>query len=123
MLRDGARFSAFKKISQEFRHDTQPADSYYKRCIELFGKNNFHRLFGELIVLLPDVRKQNELLAAHEKYVKYSKGAIPKKSNHNGGSTGVWIVGDETMGQHLVVCPSCQQVLAQKDGAEHMSNH
>lgn len=129
---DQSRFSAFKKISNEFRKGATRADDYYKKCVELFGKVGFGKVFLELIVLLPDIKKQNELLAAHEKFVKYSKGAIPKGSNassreaNNGQNSKVWNLKSSTAGdwnQELLVCPTCQQVLAKKDGAEHVAAH
>ena len=128
--RDQQKFSAFKKISDEFRKGDIRAEDYYKKCLELFdSRTSFHKIFLELIALLPNVRKQNELLAAHEKNLRLTRGAIPKRtrSDHhhsNSSSTGVWIVRTGTsIEDGLLVCPKCQQVLAKKDGPEHMSSH
>jgi hypothetical protein len=120
LLRDSGRFGSFKRVSNDFRQGEVRGDEYYKRCLELFGKNQFHKIFPELITLLPDIRKQNELLAAHERHVKYSKGAIPKKGG--GGQGGVWVIQGQG-NQDLLVCPNCSQVLAKKDGADHMTAH
>lgn len=129
--RDQQKFSAFKKISDEFRRGDIRAEDYYKKCLELFdSRTSFHKIFLELIALLPNVRKQNELLAAHEKNLRLTRGAIPKRTrsdhhhSNSTSSTGVWIVRTGTsIEDGLLVCPKCQQVLAKKDGPEHMSSH
>lgn len=128
ILRDHAKFSAFKRISNEFRRGETKADEYYKKCIELFGRTNFNKIFGQLITLLPNVRKQNELLSAHEKSLKVNKGAVTSSRNQNrqnSSAPGVWIINETrtTYDQGILVCPVCQQVLAIRDGAEHMSCH
>lgn len=127
--RDQQKFGAFKKISDEFRKGDIRAEDYYKKCLELFdSRTSFHKIFLELIALLPNVKKQNELLAAHEKDLRLSRGAIPKRTradhHSNTASTGVWILKPGTsIEDGLLVCPKCQQVLAKKDGPEHMSSH
>lgn len=40
------------------------AAQYYKSCRDLLGEN-FEKIFNELLVLLPDTAKQQELLLAH----------------------------------------------------------
>lgn len=127
--RDQQKFSAFKKISDEFRKGDIRAEDYYKKCLELFdSRTSFHKIFLELIALLPNVKKQNELLAAHEKSLRLTRGAIPKRTraeHHSSSSnSGVWILRTGTsIEDGLLVCPKCQQVLAKKDGPEHMSSH
>lgn len=127
--RDQQKFSAFKKISDEFRMGDIRAEDYYKKCLELFdSRTSFHKIFLELIALLPNVKKQNELLAAHEKSLRLTRGAIPKRTraDHHSSSSnsGVWILKTGTsIEDGLLVCPICQQVLAKKDGPEHMSSH
>jgi hypothetical protein len=129
ILQDSSKFSAFKKVSNDFRRGETRGDEYYKKCIELFGRNNFGKIFSELITLLPNVRKQNELLSAHEKSVKMSQTAVSKTGHHHrndssSSSSGVWIINNASFTeQGLLVCPSCQQVLAKRDGPEHMSLH
>ena len=121
--RDQQKFSAFKKISDEFRKGDIRAEDYYKKCLELFdSRTSFHKIFLELITLLPNVKKQNELLAAHEKNLRLTRGAIPKRtradhSNSSGSNSGVWILKTgSSIEDGLLVCPKCQQVLAKKDG-------
>ena len=127
ILQDHVKFSAFKKVSNDFRRGETRGDEYYKKCIELFGRSNFGKIFGELITLLPNVKKQNELLTAHEKSVKMSQGVKNSNASSSSGMTGnngVWIINNTSfIEQGLLVCPTCQQVLARKDGPEHMSLH
>lgn len=128
ILQDPSKFSAFKKVSNDFRRGETRGDEYYKKCIELFGRNNFGKIFSELITLLPNVKKQNELLSAHERSLKVSQGAVPKTTHHRNdvasSTTGVWIINNSSFTeQGLLVCPTCQQVLAKRDGHEHMLLH
>lgn len=149
LLKDQQKFSAFKRVSNDFKKDEMKGDEYYKRCIDLFGRQNLDKIFIDLITLLPNIKKQNELLSAHEKSIRAAKGAIPKNLTsastpnilgRNGASSstsssstcssnpqsGVWILNassESSCNSGILVCPRCQQVLAKKDGPEHISNH
>lgn len=107
VLKDNEKFNSFQNYSREFRQDSITTSDYYRKCLELFG-SNLKSIFSELLVLLPDIRKQNQLLLEYE---KSSKGAIPKKSAWNAKTS------------EFAVCSSCRQVLAQQDTIEHMSIH
>ncbi|KAB0401468.1 hypothetical protein E2I00_009252, partial [Balaenoptera physalus] len=61
---DEACFSKFKSHSGQFRQGVISAAQYYKSCRDLLGEN-FQKIFNELLVLLPDTAKQQELLSAH----------------------------------------------------------
>jgi hypothetical protein len=39
---------------------------YYSQCEKLIGKEHFDNIFPELLVLLPDIDKQQELLATYK---------------------------------------------------------
>ncbi|RWS27247.1 oxoglutarate/malate carrier protein-like protein [Leptotrombidium deliense] len=88
------KFDFFKQISKEFRQGDISGDDYWKKCLNLFGKSNFSKIFGELLVLLPDIQKQNELLSLYENFQKQTKGAIPKRMN---SADGLWIVKPDQM--------------------------
>jgi hypothetical protein len=62
---------------------------------------------------LPDIQKQNELLAAQQNELKNAKGAIPKGSK---------IITDFNSNE-FIICPKCKQVLIIKDQINHMSLH
>ncbi|RWS07991.1 zinc finger protein 598-like isoform X3 [Dinothrombium tinctorium] len=105
------KFDFFKQISKEFRQGDISGEEYWKKCLSLFGKNNFSKIFGELLVLLPDIKKQNELLSLYENYQKQLKGAIPKRHSYDG----LWVVKPDNA-VNFLVCPTCRQILALKDG-------
>lgn len=143
LLKDQQKFSAFKRVSNDFRKDEMKGDEYYKKCIDLFGRNNLDKIFIDLITLLPNIKKQNELLSAHEKSLRLAKGSAGCKnvfasapnllgrncSSTSGSSTpqsGVWVLNasaESSSNSNILVCPKCQQVLAKKDGPEHISHH
>ena len=63
------------------------------------GIEVFERIFPELLALLPDITKQRELLAAHNRLTKNKK-----------------IEGLES-------CSSCGQILRSQDLSSHMVSH
>ncbi|CAK9828233.1 E3 ubiquitin-protein ligase ZNF598 [Anthophora retusa] len=89
----------FRYISGLFRQGTCNAQKYYTHCREVMGLSAFENVFPELLVLLPDIEKQQELFKVHKK------------------ESGNKIKG-------LEICATCGQVL--KNGSDfrtHMSNH
>uniref|UniRef100_A0A8I3P283 Zinc finger protein 598, E3 ubiquitin ligase n=1 Tax=Canis lupus familiaris TaxID=9615 RepID=A0A8I3P283_CANLF len=82
---DEARFGQFKSHSGEFRQGMISAAQYYKSCRDLLGEN-FQKIFNELLVLLPDTAKQQELLSAHTHFRGQERppGTKAKKSKKRG---------------------------------------
>lgn len=111
VLSDRSKFLLFKEASKQFRQSFMTGDQYYSKCLEIFGRKNFSTIFGELLVLLPDIGKQNELLSAQRTELKSSKGAIPKGFKPFNDSN------------EFFVCHQCRQVLVPKDQSHHMSVH
>ena len=62
---DKSKFDEFKALSGKFRKSACTATEYYAHCCELFG-SNFSQVFSELVDLLPDPERKNELLIAHQ---------------------------------------------------------
>uniref|UniRef100_A0A8D1X4S7 RING-type E3 ubiquitin transferase n=1 Tax=Sus scrofa TaxID=9823 RepID=A0A8D1X4S7_PIG len=116
---DEARFSKFKSHSGEFRQGVISAAQYYKSCRDLLGEN-FQKIFNELLVLLPDTAKQQELLSAHTDFRGRERppGAKAKKSKK-----GAWQASTQPAGLDCCVCPTCQQVLAHGDVSSHQALH
>lgn len=116
---DEARFSKFKNHSGEFRQGMVSAAQYYKSCRDLLGEN-FQKIFNELLVLLPDTAKQQELLSAHADFRSRERppGAKSKKSKKS-----AWQASTQQAGLDCCVCPTCQQVLAQGDVSSHQALH
>lgn len=103
-------FTKFKSLSGTFRQGALTADEYFARCVELFGsEKEFCVIFPELLFLLPDIPKQQQLMAtfnAHRRAQATTSGALPKVS-----------------GVQLLVCATCQQVLSAEDFRSHRTLH
>lgn len=108
------RFKEFDQVSRAFFNDDISPNHYYSKCCDMF-RNKLNQVLLDLIVLLPDIRKQKHLLSAHETSVKQKKGVILKKA-------GVWEIKSDSE-LDFVVCPMCGQVLNKKDGPDHITTH
>ncbi|MBN3275905.1 ZN598 ligase, partial [Polyodon spathula] len=116
LLDEESKFNQFKTFSGQFRQGHMSAVQYHQSCRELLGEN-FKRIFNELLVLLPDTSKQQELLAAHNQCQASNK---PKKNKKN-----AWQTGGNNNSSELDcrICPFCRQVLTEKDFITHKSQH
>lgn len=115
---DESKFNKFKTHSGQFRQGLISAAQYYKSCRELLGEN-FKKIFKELLVLLPDTAKQQELLSAHNDFrIKEKQSSNkPKKNKKN-----VWQT-DSPADLDCYICPTCRQVLTQQDVVTHKALH
>ncbi|KAG9349788.1 hypothetical protein JZ751_026141 [Albula glossodonta] len=118
---DESKFNEFKTYSGQFRQGVISAAQYHRSCRELLG-DNFRKVFNELLVLLPDKDKQQELLAAHGDYKVLEKqsGSKPKKNKKNAWQTGS---NNSNLELDCQICPTCRQVVAQKDFSAHKTLH
>ncbi|XP_053327495.1 E3 ubiquitin-protein ligase ZNF598 [Spea bombifrons] len=116
---DESKFNEFKSHSGKFRQGLITASEYYKSCRQLLGEN-FNVIFNELLVLLPDTSKQQELLSAHRDYRQEDK-PISNKSKKN--KKGAWKTDSNASDQDYSTCPSCGQVLAPRDVTYHKTLH
>ena len=48
----------FKDISGQFRAGKLSSSSYFSQCRELVASHKFNKFFPELLILLPDIKKQ-----------------------------------------------------------------
>ncbi|XP_010189466.1 PREDICTED: zinc finger protein 598, partial [Mesitornis unicolor] len=115
---DESKFNKFKTHSGQFRQGLISAAQYYKSCRELLGEN-FKKIFNELLVLLPDTVKQQELLSAHNDFRIREKQSSnkPKKNKKNAWQT------DSSSDLDCCICPTCKQVLTQQDVVTHKALH
>lgn len=93
------KIKEFRYVSGLFREGTCDAQEYYTHCREVMGVNAFENVFPELLALLPDIVKQQELFKVYKKEVC--------------GKT-----------KGLEMCATCGQIL--KNGTDfktHMSSH
>ncbi|XP_070579898.1 E3 ubiquitin-protein ligase ZNF598-like [Ptychodera flava] len=125
------KFEEFKTLSGNYRRGKLQGHEYYTQCKELLGQNNFSKIFSELVALLPDRERQQELLRIHndfkvkekeekhtQKYpdvLKISNGS--KKSKPNSGNP--WNVESS----QCLTCPNCRQVVLTKDYNKHIASH
>lgn len=116
---DEACFSKFKSHSGEFRQGMISAAQYYKSCRDLLGES-FQKIFSELLALLPDTAKQQELLSAHTDFCSREK---PPNSRSKRNKKNVWQTSTQQLGLDCCVCPTCQQVLAHGDVSSHQALH
>ncbi|CAI9774256.1 unnamed protein product [Fraxinus pennsylvanica] len=76
---DEEKYTAFKMMSSEFRQDLMDTETYLA-CVEQFGLSH---LVLDLTRLLPDSRKQRELIDTYNANMKYNA------SRENGYSSGI----------------------------------
>jgi len=89
-------FKMFKDISGQFRSGSLSSDAYFTQCRDLVSKDKFNKFFPELVVLLPDIAKQVELLE------------LVRKTGEPSG---------------LTMCPTCGQVCLPADKQIHSESH
>lgn len=84
----------FKEVSRQFREGIYSAELYYEHCRDSI-KEEFEILFPELLALLPDISKQQELYKIYSEVTKCG----------------------------LEVCPICGQILVLSDVTSHKDSH
>ncbi|XP_028670268.1 E3 ubiquitin-protein ligase ZNF598 [Erpetoichthys calabaricus] len=119
-----SRFNEFKTYSRQFRQGQMSATHYHKSCQELLG-DNFKLVFNELLVLLPDTSKQQELLSAHKDIcLQENQGCNkPKKNKINAWQSNSTSSNKNSLELDCQVCPHCLQVLTEKDFVAHKIIH
>ncbi|XP_071507806.1 E3 ubiquitin-protein ligase ZNF598-like [Diadema antillarum] len=132
---DDELFAQFRQDSGSFRQDLITAKEYYQRCVQTLSKENFHSVFEELVTLLPDLKKQQELMAAHKEFTtpkaQPQKDKVLKISNtkptasasaaKTGKKGSAWKSTSIKAGSSL--CSVCSQVVSARDMAGHMNVH
>merc|ERR1719370_2144805 len=92
-------FKTFKEISGQFRRGQLTPDAYFSQCRGLVSKGHFDAFFPELLVLLPDIEMQGELL-------------------------GLYLGSGGSAASLLHKCPICQQVcLVGEESDKHSETH
>ncbi|XP_054616390.1 E3 ubiquitin-protein ligase ZNF598 [Dunckerocampus dactyliophorus] len=127
---DESKFNQFKNYSAQFRQGVLSAAHYHHSCKDLLG-DDFNRIFNELLVLLPDTIKQQELLTAHgdckaqEKQSGTGDGGGKKNKNKKNAWQTPRTQANANAAADLdcQVCPTCRQVLAPKDFNSHKTLH
>ncbi|GIY88899.1 e3 ubiquitin-protein ligase ZNF598 [Caerostris darwini] len=108
---DAILFQEFKSVSGRFRCNEISAAEYHAKCLEIFREKGVMDIFPELVSLLPDIKKQQELLTVHNMFrSQLSRGATSKKLTSNNCTS-------------LVSCEKCNQVLDISDCNSHYLLH
>jgi len=84
ILNNDKKYASFKSMSVDFKHGKIEANVYYTKFITLFGKEKSEEVFDELIALLPDPTKREELAQIHN-YMKHVEEQYPSLSGGVGG--------------------------------------
>jgi hypothetical protein len=109
------QFSRFKSCSGEYRQDVISASEYYNKCSDIMGGDRFAVIFPQLLSLLPDINKQQELLTAHTTLEDRSRDIIAiSKSGKRGWNQNVSL---------FTTCATCRQVVLHTELSAHMSQH
>ncbi|XP_045214491.2 E3 ubiquitin-protein ligase ZNF598-like [Mercenaria mercenaria] len=117
---DSMQFPDFKTLSGEFRRSEITSAQYYNRCCDILGKDNFLEVFPELLALLPDIDKQQELLTVYLQSECMKKDdKMLKISGKSKNAKGAWM---KTQSGFLT-CQTCRQVLTRRDYNSHMTLH
>ncbi|KAL1495013.1 hypothetical protein ABEB36_010503 [Hypothenemus hampei] len=94
ILNDDEKIIEFKSLSDKFRKSDVDVTTYTNHCHRMLGER-FDDVIPELLVLLPDIKKQQELY-------KELRG---------------WSI------ENMEVCINCHQVVLKRDLDEHFNHH
>nr|SVE74966.1 EOG090X01BP [Daphnia dolichocephala] len=97
------KIEKFRTISSQFRSGQLDPKEYYMNCLEVVGEDCFLALFPELVCLLPDISKQQQLVKVHRSQSR-SRGGVATT-------------------EPFVICATCGQVLSPSDLKHHLANH
>lgn len=101
------KFHKFKNLSFDFRTDVISAKEFDKQCKTLLGTDVYFEILPELLVLLPDLDKQQALYTlCIDELAEFQKGLS-------------WSLKDRT----LMQCNICNQVLLIHDANHHEIQH
>ncbi|XP_062552765.1 E3 ubiquitin-protein ligase ZNF598 [Armigeres subalbatus] len=109
-LKKPEALNEFRTISQMFRDGMYNPAPYYEHCKVALGEK-FSEIFPELVALLPNITKQQELYLV---YCQDAKTHPKSAAGSKGGKSSV---------PQLEVCQVCKQVLVRDDLTEHFQSH
>uniref|UniRef100_A0A2M4BBR1 RING-type E3 ubiquitin transferase n=1 Tax=Anopheles marajoara TaxID=58244 RepID=A0A2M4BBR1_9DIPT len=111
-LKNPTAFNEFKRMSQMFLDGQYNGAAYYEQCKCALG-DRFNDTFPELIALLPNIAKQQEL------YLVYCQD----EKNRPRPATGKGKGAGSSANRVLEVCQVCKQVLISTELTEHAQTH
>ncbi|XP_017015326.2 E3 ubiquitin-protein ligase ZNF598 [Drosophila takahashii] len=104
LLKTPEALNEFRMLSSKFRDGSCSGQAYYEHC-QCAMLSSFNNLFPELLAMLPDISKQQELYLVHKQHLN-SLSPAQRKSVPT-----------------LEVCKVCKQVLITADLQGHQQAH
>lgn len=106
---DMAKFHSFRTLSGDFRNNSISAQQFYEGCMGLLGRSVFLDILPELLVLLPDLEKQDAL------YILSADAISEMQASRS------WSLSPQS--NSLDQCTTCGQILSTSDVSSHNANH
>lgn len=100
ILLNDASLEEFRWKSAAFRRSEISAEEYFQHCLRTMGEAGITDVLPELLILLPDIAKQQELLVVLERH----------------GTT-------RTGKRRLESCTVCRQVVTAQEMKQHLAKH
>jgi hypothetical protein len=126
-LLDGAQFNLFKTFSIDYHTEKLNARSYLEKCKNLFSNEsekskNFLDLLQEMIILLPDIRLQNQL---YDEYLILLQQTAEKPQKIDGKVKLAWAEKQKSQQANVPVnrlsnCITCNQLLGNNEVNLHV---
>ncbi|KAH8254078.1 hypothetical protein KR032_008346 [Drosophila birchii] len=104
ILKTPEALNEFRMLSTKFRDGSCTGQAYYEHC-QCAMLSSFYKLFPELLAMLPDISKQQELYLVHKQHLN-SLSPAQRKSVPS-----------------LEVCKVCKQILVAQDLDGHQQVH
>ncbi|XP_030368883.1 E3 ubiquitin-protein ligase ZNF598 isoform X2 [Scaptodrosophila lebanonensis] len=104
ILKSPEALTEFRCLSQKFRNGTCNGQAYYEHCQAALN-DKFYKLFPELLAMLPDIAKQQELYLVHQQHINTLTPSQRKSL------------------ASLEVCSTCKQVVLASDAKSHRKEH
>lgn len=110
------KFIQFKKLSSNFRHGGLSGREYYQQCRQVMGRAQLLKMLPELLVLLPDISKQQAVFTIFKQMDEH-----PNNNNNNNNNSSSKAGNSEVL--QFDECDTCGQVLSPKDYDHHVAKH
>ena len=121
---DDFNMGIFKNVSGEFRRGTRTAEAYYNDISELLGVN-LQAIFSELVALLPDEKKRQDLLLVHNnaKVLRKQRQELTSKADYTNKSTWGGVAARIENEYIESECGQCGARFPKDKETEHMESH
>jgi hypothetical protein len=129
-LPDETDFTNFSSSVARFREDEMTAYDFVRLCERTFAPQQFVRVFAEIVYLLPNIKKQNQLTDAYSEIMSRKQfKSVSISRSKRGGRAQVTRASSASSGNNTPStiqfdkCVHCSQVLSGQDKDAHMATH